>query len=323
MQRNSPQVRGRLAPSPTGHIHLGNAWSFLLAWLAARSAGGTVVLRMEDIDPERSRPEWAEGIRRDLEWLGLDWDAEPWRQSDRLEAYAEAIKVLERAGRIYPCFCSRKELRTLASAPHALVAEDGSTVYPGTCRALTPEQRREFLRQGRRPALRLRCDDISVPFDDLVAGPQNLRLLDCGGDFAVRRSDGVFAYQLAVVVDDLAQGVTQVIRGSDILSSTPRQIFLSRLLGGTPSQYGHLPLLLDSNGERLAKRHQSLTVASLRDLGLPAPAITGYLAWRAGLLPFPQPCAPAELVPVFSFSSLPSGPVSLPADIADVLLSLR
>lgn len=323
MHCTSTQVRGRLAPSPTGQIHLGNAWSFLLAWLAARSARGAVVLRMEDIDPERSRPQWAEGLRGDLLWLGLDWDEEPWRQGDRFEAYAGAIEVLKRAGRIYPCFCSRKELRGLASAPHALVAEDGSTVYPGTCRELTPQQRAEFLRQGRRPALRLRCDDISVSFDDLVAGPQKLRLLECGGDFAVRRSDGVFAYQLAVVVDDLAQGITQVVRGADILSSTPRQVFLYSLLGGQPPQHAHLPLLLDAHGERLAKRHQSLTVASLRDCGVPASAITGYLGWRAGLLPSPQPCSPNALLPLFSFSSLPSGPVALPPDITDVLLALR
>jgi glutamyl-tRNA synthetase len=323
-------VRGRLAPSPTGLLHLGNAWAFLLAWLAARAAGGQVVLRLEDIDPERSRPEFAVAILRDLRWLGLNWDegpdvggpCGPYAQSERLGRYAEALEFLERAGRVYPCFCTRKELRSLASAPHAGVAGDGSPIYPGTCRELEPAAREALLRQGRRPSSRLRCDDISVVFDDLVAGPQRMTLGDCGGDFALRRSDGVFAYQLAVVLDDIAMGVTQVVRGDDILSSTPRQIFLSRLLGASPPQYAHLPLVLDAEGERLAKRHQSLTLAALREAGVLAPAIVGYLGWRAGLLDAPHPVTSQALVPGFAFSRLTRAPVRLPADIASVLLQL-
>ncbi|GAB6124431.1 tRNA glutamyl-Q(34) synthetase GluQRS [Humidesulfovibrio idahonensis] len=289
--RHVSGVVGRLAPSPTGQLHLGNAWAFLLAWLGARSAGGRVVLRLEDIDPERARPEFAAGIVRDLRWLGLDWDEGPdvggphgpYEQSGRLDFYAGALGRLEAAGRVYPCFCTRKELRSLASAPHASVAEDGSPIYPGTCRNLSATERDALARQGRRPACRLRCDDIAVAFDDLVAGPQRMTLHDCGGDFALRRSDGVFAYQLAVVLDDIAMGVTQVVRGDDILSSTPRQIFLHQLLGAPVPQYAHLPLVLDAEGERLAKRHQSLTLAALRESGVTAPAIVGYLAWRAGL----------------------------------------
>ncbi|MHC1700624.1 MAG: tRNA glutamyl-Q(34) synthetase GluQRS [Humidesulfovibrio sp.] len=332
MQRDTEQpargqVRGRLAPSPTGRMHLGNAWAFLLAWLAARVAGGEVVLRMEDIDPERSRPELAAEILRDLRWLGLDWDEGPdvggargpFEQSGRLASYAAALARLERAGRIYPCFCTRKELRSLASAPHA---DDGSPIYPGTCRDLAPDRREAFLRQGRRPALRLRCDDMPVAFDDLLAGPQRLSLTDCGGDFAVRRSDGVFAYQLAVVLDDIAMGVTQVVRGDDILASTPRQIYLHRLLGAPIPRYAHLPLVLDHEGERLAKRHGSLTLAALRESGVSPRAVIGYLAWRAGLLEAPRPVAPQALVAGFDFALLPREPVRLPADIAEVLAAL-
>jgi len=323
-------LRGRLAPSPTGRLHLGNAWAFLLAWLAARRADGRVVLRLEDIDPERSRRDHAEEILRDLRWLGLDWDegpdvggpCGPYAQSLRLERYTAAIEALTRAGRVYPCFCTRKELRELASAPHAVLAGDGSTAYPGACRDLTPERCADLLRQGRKPALRLRCDDISLAFHDRVAGPQHMGLAECGGDFALRRSDGVFAYQLAVVLDDLAMGITQVVRGDDILTSTPRQMFLYQLLGAEPPVYAHLPLLLDAQGERLAKRHQSLTLAELREAGISAQAIVGYLAWRAGLRDAPRPCATRSLVPGFSFDRLPTAPVVLPADIADVLRTL-
>lgn len=336
-QQTPSPVRGRLAPSPTGLMHLGNAWAFLLAWLAARAsgggAGGQVVLRLEDIDPERSRPEFAAEILRDLRWLGLDWDegpdapgpCGPYEQGQRLDSYAAAIEILTQAGRVYPCFCTRKELRSLAAAPHAThlpLPGDGSPAYPGTCRNLTPAQRAELLRQGRRPALRLRCDDISIDFHDLVAGPQRLSLSECGGDFALRRSDGVFAYQLAVVLDDLAMNITQVVRGDDILTSTPRQIFLYRLLGARPPRHAHLPLVLDAQGERLAKRHQSLTLAGLRDSGISAPSIVGYLAWRAGLQDAPRPRAPQSLVPGFSFATLPSEPVRLPEDIAGVLRGL-
>jgi len=327
-------VRGRLAPSPTGLLHLGNAWAFLLAWLAARARGGQVVLRMEDIDPERSRPEFAARILDDLRWLGLDWDEGPdvggphgpYVQSARLDRYAGALAALDRAGRVYPCFCTRKELRSLASAPQAgapaFVAGDGSPVYPGTCRDLAPAERERLLRQGRKPALRLRCDDISIAFDDRIAGAQRLGLAECGGDFALRRSDGVVAYQLAVVLDDIAMGVNQVVRGDDILMSTPRQIFLHRLLGAPAPVYAHLPLVLDAGGERLAKRHQSQSLAALRGVGVPAAAVTGYLAWRAGLLAAPRRAAPRELLPIFDFSRLPREPVRLPGDIAAVLADL-
>jgi len=170
--------------------------------------------------------------------------------------------------------------------------------------------------------LRLRCDDITLDFDDAIAGPQRLSLAECGGDFALRRSDGVFAYQLAVVLDDIAMGITQVVRGDDILTSTPRQLFLYSLLGARPPQHAHLPLVLDHEGERLAKRHQSLTLAELRHAGISAPAVIGYLGWRAGLLDAPRPCAASELVRAFSFPRLPREAVRLPQDIAGVLAGL-
>ncbi len=330
MPHNETAVRGRLAPSPTGRLHLGNAWAFLLAWLAARSAKGQIVLRMEDIDPDRSRPQFADEIMRDLRWLGLDWDegpdvggpCGPYEQSGRLDRYAEALELLDRAGRVYPCFCTRKELRELAGAPHVHIAGDGSPAYPGTCRTLAPAEQEELLRQGRRACLRLRCDDISLAFDDAMAGPQKMTLAECGGDFALRRSDGVFAYQLAVVLDDIAMGITQVVRGDDILTSTPRQVFLYSLLGARPPQHAHLPLVLDHEGERLAKRHQSLTLAELRHAGVSAPAIVGYLGWRAGLLDAPRSCAARELVGGFSFARLPRGAIVLPEDIVGVLAGL-
>ncbi len=340
MTSHASKVRGRLAPSPTGHLHLGNAWAFLLAWLSARSAdggGGEIVLRMEDIDPDRSRAHDARDIIRDLRWLGLDWDEGPdiggphgpYTQSERLPAYARALASLEASGHVYPCFCTRKELRSLASAPHAPLsphglAGDGSPIYPGTCRALSPAERSQRLAQrlaqGRPPCLRLACPDESLAFTDLIAGPQRFSLTDCGGDFALRRSDGVYAYQLAVVLDDIAMGITQIVRGDDILTSTPRQLLLHRLFNAPPPAYAHLPLILDHEGERLAKRHASLTLATLRDQGVSPLAITGYLAHRAKLLPGPQPTHPRELLPHFDLARIPRQAVRLPANIEEVLL---
>lgn len=354
-------VRGRLAPSPTGHIHLGNAAAFLMAWLCARAVGGQVVLRMEDIDPDRSRPEFAAGMVRDLLWLGLDWDEGPefpelpdllpdtrpvsspstlspptaptrfrlparggphgpYSQSERLALYAEVLARLEREGHVYPCFCTRKELRSLASAPHA--GECGPA-YPGICRNLDPADQARRLAEGRRPAMRVRCADTVIAFTDRLAGPQRMSLADCGGDFAVRRSDGVFAYQLAVVVDDIAMGITQVVRGDDILSSTPRQIWLYHLLGAPMPEYVHVPLLLDHEGERLAKRHGSLAVAALREAGVSPPAIVGYLAWRLGLRDAPGLAAPRELVAGFTFARVVRQPVVLPASVAEELHGMR
>lgn len=315
---------GRLAPSPTGLLHLGNAWSFLLAWLDARShPQGRIILRQEDIDPARSRQEWMEGIERDLLWLGLDWDEGPggptakpdaagtirddaalyqgpYQQSLCGQRYEAALESLRLRGLVYPCYCTRKELRELAGAPHG--AHDGlgdaGAAYPGTCRSLSAEQRAEKEAMGRRPSMRLRCPDGEAgreSFDDGVLGPQSFTLDDCGGDFALRRSDGVWAYQLAVVVDDIAMGVNSIVRGEDILLSTPRQLLLWRLLGGTAPRFAHIPLLHDAEGERLAKRHKSLSLAQLREAGCRPERITGWLASLAGLNPTGEALSPAML----------------------------
>ncbi|MBE6441137.1 MAG: tRNA glutamyl-Q(34) synthetase GluQRS [Desulfovibrio desulfuricans] len=319
-------VRGRLAPSPTGYLHLGNAWAFLLAWLAARAQDGEVLLRIEDIDPQRSRPEYTAAVLEDLNWLGLDWDfgpgakdvadaaasVGPYEQSCRGALYAEALARLEQAGLTYPCFCTRKELRSLAAAPHV---DDVGAPYPGTCRHLTPAQREAFLARGRRPCVRLRCPEDAVRFTDAVQGPQCLTLADCGGDFALRRSDGVVAYQLAVAVDDALMGITQVVRGRDILPSTPRQIVLLRLLGHAVPQYAHVPLLLDQEGQRLAKRHAALSLRSLRQAGAAARDIIGLLGLLANANPGGGPAAPSELLPGFALSRVPGGDIRLTSEL--------
>ncbi|WP_300907334.1 tRNA glutamyl-Q(34) synthetase GluQRS [uncultured Desulfovibrio sp.] len=309
-EEGTARICGRLAPSPTGYVHLGNAWAFLLAWLAARARKGVLVLRLEDIDPQRSRPEFAAALLQDLRWLGLDWDQGPdvggplgpYEQSRRASAYAQALARLEAAGLTYPCFCTRKELRLLAAAPHV---DDAGAPYPGTCRQLSAMQREALFRSGRKAAVRLRCPDASVAFEDALLGPQSFRLAECGGDFALRRSDGVVAYQLAVAVDDALMGVNQVVRGRDILPSTPRQIALLRLLGHDAPAYAHIPLLLDGEGQRLAKRHQSLALRALRERGASARRIVGLLSRLAGLNPRGLPVSPAELLPDFSLERLP------------------
>ncbi|MDY0227819.1 MAG: tRNA glutamyl-Q(34) synthetase GluQRS [Desulfomicrobium apsheronum] len=316
-------VRGRLAPSPTGHLHLGNAWSFLLCWLAVRSVGGRLVLRMEDIDPERSRPHFAEEIMRDLAWLGLDWDEgpdlggpyAPYTQQERMERYAEVIEALTRLGRTYPCYCTRKELKTMASAPHL---EDAGPVYPGTCLGLGADARREREAQGRRPALRLHGEG-ETRFDDLLHGEIRLDWAQCGGDFPLRRSDGVIAYQLAVAMDDVDQCINLVIRGADILPCTPRQIFLFDLLQAPVPRYAHVPLLLDHEGVRLAKRHQSLELRALREMGISPRAVAGYLGHLAGLLPEGVAVAPTEVVSEFAWGKIPQGPVVLQDQVEIVL----
>lgn len=295
---------------------MGNAWAFLLAWLAARSQGGRLVLRLEDIDPQRSRPEYATALVEDLHWLGLDWDygpdvggpCGPYVQSQRGSIYDGVLAQLEKAGATYPCFCTRKELRQLAAAPHV---DDAGAPYPGTCRNLGQERIEALIRSGRRASIRLRCPEAPISFTDLLLGPQTIFLTDCGGDFALRRSDGVVAYQLAVAVDDALMGVTQVVRGRDILSSTPRQIALLQLLGyGAPS-YAHVPLLLDEEGERLAKRHNSLSLRCLREQGVDPRRITGLLGHLAGLTFSARSASPAELMPAFDWSRLPRQDVRL------------
>ena len=295
---NNPIV-GRFAPSPSGRMHLGNLWSCLLAWLSARSAGGGMVLRLEDLDPDRCRQEYCDRVMRDLEWLGLDWDNVPVYQSRRTEAYRAAFERLEQQGLIYPCYCTRAE-RLAASAPHR---SDGVALYDGRCRRLSPAQREELART-RRPAWRVEVPGEIVSFRDLCQGEytEDLRA-DCG-DFILRRSDGVYAYQLAVVVDDAEMGVTQVVRGSDLLDSTPRQLWLQSALDLPHPEYGHVPLLLAPDGRRLAKRDRDLELGQLQER-FTAPELVGLLAHAAGLTPEAAPVTPAELLPLFSWEKVP------------------
>ena len=256
-------VRGRLAPSPTGLAHLGNAWSFFLSWLAVRSVGGELVFRMEDLDLERSSPVFMQALMSDIRWLGLDWDEGPtpekedpsYHQSNRYPLYTAKLEQLKSMNLAYPCFCSRRDVRTMASAPHI-----------GDAGAPYPEEVRERIREGKKYSWRFRSPDTPYRFTDMVYGPQTATLQECGGDFNLQRSDGVFSYQLAVSVDDGDMGITQVVRGRDLLPSTPRQIAVLEALGYAVPQYAHIPLLLDAEHERLAKRHASLSLESLREL---------------------------------------------------------
>ena len=292
-------MTGRFAPSPSGRMHMGNLWSCLLAWLSARSVGGGMVLRLEDLDPDRCRPEYCGQIMRDLEWLGLDWDGEPVYQSKRTEVYRQAFQALEQQNVIYPCFCTRAE-RLAASAPHR---SDGAAVYDGRCGRLT-EAEREELSRTRRPAWRVRVPEKVIAFRDLLQGDYKEDLKRDCGDFILRRSDGVFAYQLAVVVDDAAMGVTQVVRGSDLLPSTPRQLWLQERLSLPRPEYGHLPLLLAPDGRRLAKRDRDLELGQLQEK-YTAPELVGRLAFAASLIDRPEAISPRELLPLFSWEKLP------------------
>ena len=280
-------VTGRFAPSPSGRMHLGNVFAAMMAWLSVRSADGELLLRIEDLDPDRCRPEYAAQLREDLRWLGLDWDREGQPQSLRGEFYRQQLETLERQGLIYPCYCTRGELHA-ASAPHA---SDGTPIYAGTCRRLTEAERKE---KTKKPAWRLCVPDRVIGFDDLLQGHYEENLRQECGDFIVRRSDGVFAYQLAVVADDAAMGVTQVVRGRDLLGSTPRQIWLQQCLGLPTPEYLHVPLLLSLEGRRLSKRDRDLDLGLLRQRLRPE-ELLGVLAHAAGILKKPEPVSAAEL----------------------------
>lgn len=298
-------VVGRFAPSPSGRMHLGNVFSCLCAWLSARSQGGRIVLRIEDLDDRCKRPELAAQLIDDLAWLGLEWDEGPYYQHDRLDLYENALRKLQDAGLTYPCFCTRAELHA-ASAPHA---SDGTPIYRGACRGLSAEEiaRRSALRA---PATRLRVptvDDLAddvVEFVDRTYGAQCEALATECGDFLVRRSDGVFAYQLAVVVDDAAMGVTEVVRGCDLLGSTPRQIYLQHLLGLPTPHYAHIPLLMSPDGRRLSKRDRDLDLGELRTrFGTPE-ALLGWLAGQTGIAPDTTPRSAEQLIEHFSWDAI-------------------
>lgn len=295
------QVVGRFAPTPSGRMHAGNAFSALMAWLSVRSQGGRMVLRIDDLDPRAQSRERARLLMDDLRWLGLDWDEGPLWQSERGDLYRTAAESLAAQGLTYPCFCTRAELHA-ASAPHA---SDGTYIYPGTCRDLTPAQVRERERT-RRPALRLRVPDAADPEGTIVVEDRvfgrfgEVLARDCG-DFLVRRSDGVYAYQLAVVVDDALMGVTEVVRGHDLLGSAPRQVYLQRLLGYPEPAYAHVPLLLSPSGRRLSKRDRDLDLGAMRAAGMDPEALVGALAALVGLAERGERVAPKDLVDRFSW----------------------
>lgn len=289
-------VIGRFAPSPSGRMHLGNALSAMLAWLSAKKQGGEIVLRIEDLDPSRSRKEYAAQIMEDFQWLGLCWDRQAENQSQRGQIYQQVLEHLGEQGVIYPCYCSRGELHA-ASAPHA---SDGRVIYAGTCRNLTEQQRRE---KTKPPAWRLQLPEETVSFLDGLQGAQNWNLQRENGDIILRRADGVAAYQLAVVVDDAASGVTEVVRGRDLLSSTPIQIYLYRLLGIPVPKFYHVPMLLASDGRRLSKRDGDLDFGALRARYTPEDVV-GLLASLCGLLPKWEKISVRELIDVFSWDKI-------------------
>lgn len=361
------RVVGRLAPSPTGRMHVGNAYAALAAWLAARAAGGRIALRIEDIDAPRVVPDADRWIMDDLAWLGLDWDGKPVYQSQRLDLYEEVLRslrsltfdggiradegagesagggvsegigegVAERAATalVYPCFCSRAEIRA-ASAPNE---GDGFLIYPGTCRHMGERERRTRLGRGDRHSWRIAVPergiaDAVVRFDDRVFGPQRFDLSRQVGDVVVHRSDGLFAYQLAVTVDDLAMGVSQIVRGRDLLRSTAIQLWIRRWLfesgfargmaeggvqaaddggimprvGSDPAnpEFAHVPLIDAADGRRMAKRLNSLDLGTLRERGIDPREVVGFCAWLLRIIDEPRPMTPTELVPLFAWDGL-------------------
>ena len=310
------KVRGRFAPSPSGEMHLGNAWTALLAWLEVRKANGTMVLRIEDLDPDRSRPEYITGIMRDLAWLGLDWDEGPdvggaygpYVQDERRNLYQIMLDRLIASDLVYPCYCTRGEIQAAASAPHA---GEGELGYPGTCR----NGNSQTVKSDRNPALRLKVPDRMISFEDGLKGRVAENLARTSGDFIVRRSDGVHAYQLAVVVDDAMMRINQVLRGDDLLLSTPRQLLLYDELGFMPPGFTHVPLLYSPDGHRLAKRQRHLALAKLRENNIAPEKLVGYLAWKAGLLDCWQSVQPAELIGTFSLAKLPREAVVVAYDV--------
>lgn len=281
---------GRFAPSPTGRMHLGNLYAALMSWLSVRRRDGRWILRIEDLDPQRSRLEYARQIEDDLRWLGLDWDEGgvdsrgpngPYVQSLRSDFYREALARLNETGLTYPCYCTRAELHA-PSAPHA---SDGRFIYPGTCR---PPHLTGRAIPNRKPSTRIIVPDRQITFTDLICGPQSVNLAREIGDFILRRADGAWAYQLAVVTDDALMGVTEVMRGDDLLTSAAQQIYLYELLGYRPPEFAHIPLMLNEQGIRLSKRDTSLSMEALRASHTPQ-SLLGLLAHRAGLIPSPTP----------------------------------
>ena len=300
-------MSGRFAPSPSGQLHLGNLRTAAIAWLSARAAGRGFIVRVEDLDRQRSRREHERQQLADLAAIGLDWDGEVVRQSERFGLYEAAIERLRGEGRVYECFCTRREIRAeieaAPTAPHQLPG-----AYPGTCRELAPARREELVAAGRSPALRLRGDDERVAFEDVLAGPSGATV----DDVVLRRNDGTPAYNLAVVVDDAAQGVSEVVRGDDLLDSTPRQVLLQRLLGVPTPSYLHVPLVMGRDGYRLSKRDGAVTLADLQADGVPVREVIDWIARSLGLAGPDESVTLDDLVDRFDPTGIPRGPVAVP-----------
>ena len=303
-------MKGRFAPSPTGRMHLGNVYSALLSWLSAKSQGGAWLLRIEDIDPQRSRQEFADQLMDDLRWLGLQWDEGPFYQSQRGAIYEEYLAKLHDLGLTYPCYCTRADILA-TQAPHE---SDGRVVYKGTCRPKEREKGKVKSEKltiqsvsnnlAKKPATRLIVPDEEISFVDNHYGPQSINLATHCGDFILRRADGAWAYQLAVVVDDALMEVTEVVRGRDLLLSVPQQIYLHKLLGFAPPSFCHLPLLCNQEGQRLCKRDKSLDLGELRKVHTPE-EIIGRLAYFAGIIADIEPVSAKEVISEFSWDKVP------------------
>ena len=296
---------GRFAPTPSGRMHLGNVFAALIAWLSVRSRDGEMVLRMEDLDTQRTSEEYANLLRQDLNWLGLDYDRETPPQSARSRVYDRYFEQLQEMGLLYPCYCTRSQLHSV-NAPHL---SDGTYVYPGTCRNLTPAQRAAM---DRKPAWRVVVPDREWSFTDRVQGAYALNLATECGDMVVRRADGVYVYQLAVTVDDGEAGVTEVVRGMDLLSSAPRQMYLQELFGFPHPEYGHVPMLLAPDGRRLSKRDRDLDLGQLQKW-VNAETVIGTLAFSAGLIDRNEPISAKELATVFHWKKLKGDAIYLDA----------
>jgi glutamyl-tRNA synthetase len=299
---SNPPLITRLAPSPTGAQHLGNARTYLITWLMARQAGGRVVLRIEDIDSPRVKPGAAEQALADLRWLGLDWDGDPIVQTERLPLYAAALSQLKAHNLVYPCTCTRSDVEQAASAPHP---EGVEVVYPGTCSHRSVADAAGLV--GRPLAWRFRVRDVPA-FDDIFRGPVSLSRENIGGDFVVWKSQDTPAYQLAVVVDDADAGITAVVRGDDLVSSTPRQLLLYRALELAPPTFIHVPLVVGPDGRRLAKRHGDTRLSALRSAGIRPEQVIGLLAWSCGWQSEPTPITATDLIPRFRLAAIPPRP---------------
>ncbi len=300
---------GRFAPTPSGRMHLGNVFAALIAWLSVKSRGGSLVLRMEDLDTQRTSEEFAQVLRQDLQWLGLTWDLETEPQSRRSGVYDRYFEQLGGLRLLYPCYCTRSQLHSV-NAPHL---SDGTYVYAGTCRDLTPAQQAAF---HRAPAWRVRVPDRVWTVEDRVQGTYRENLATDCGDFVVRRADGVYVYQLAVTVDDGEAGVTEVVRGMDLLSSAPRQMYLQELFGFPHPAYGHVPMLMAPDGRRLSKRDKDMDIGFLQANTTPE-ALLGLLAYASGLIPQQAPISARELAGEFSWEKLRKEDIYL--DVSSIL----